>query len=70
MKRLTKPEKLLKEQMVAILEQAAKHPRKWQGIAPELEWNRAAKLLEKRGVIDIRQQMNQFCLKPCSEGDE
>jgi hypothetical protein len=64
MKRLTKAEKLLNEQMLAILEWAAKHPKRWHDIGKIPESLKAAELLEKRGVIEIRQPMNQYRLKP------
>jgi hypothetical protein len=64
MKRLTKAEKLLNEQMLAILEWAAKHPKRWHDIGKIPESLKATELLEKRGVIEIRQPMNQYRLKP------
>lgn len=64
MKRLTKPEKLLNEQMLAILEWAAEHPKRWHDIGKMPESQKAAELLEKRGVIEIRQPMNRYRIKP------
>lgn len=62
-KKLTAAERALDEKMLAILEYAAKHPAKWHSIGPEPDWNRAARLLAERGVIEIRQPMNQYRLK-------
>jgi hypothetical protein len=64
MKRLTKSEKLLNEQMLALLEWAAEHPKRWHDIGKLPETIKAAELLEQRGVIEIRQPMNQYRLKP------
>lgn len=63
-KKLTKAERALDESMLAILEWATKHPTRWHSIGPGKEWNRAAELLAMRGVIEIRQPMNQYKLKP------
>jgi hypothetical protein len=54
MKRLTKSEKLLNEQMLALLEWASNHPKRWHDIGKLPETLNAAELLEKRGVIEIR----------------
>lgn len=48
--------------MLALLEHAAKHSH-WHSIGPEPDWQRAAKLLAERGVIEIRQPQNQYRLK-------
>jgi hypothetical protein len=64
MQRLTKSEKLLNEQMLALLEWAADHPKRWHDIGTLPESQKAAELLEKRGVIETRQPMNQYRLKP------
>jgi hypothetical protein len=50
----TKSEKLLNEQMLALLEWAADHPKKWHDIGKLPESQKAAELLEKRGVIKPR----------------
>jgi hypothetical protein len=63
LKRLTKSEKLLNKQMLAMLEWAAEHPKRWHDIGTLPESRKAAELLEKRGVIEIRHPMNQFRLK-------
>jgi hypothetical protein len=64
LKGLTKAEKLLNEQMLAILEWAAKHPKRWHDIGKLPESRKAAELLAKRGVIEIRDPMNQYRLTP------
>jgi hypothetical protein len=63
-KKLTKAERLVNEQMLAILEWAADHPKRWHDIGKMPETLKAADLLAKRGVIEIRQPMNQYRLKP------
>jgi hypothetical protein len=65
-RRLSKSEKLLNEQMLALLEWAADHPKRWHDIGTLPETLKAAEPLEKRGVIEIRQPMNQYRLKPAS----
>jgi hypothetical protein len=63
-KRLTKAERALDEAMLAMLEWAAEHPKRWHDIGKLPEFTGAAELLEKRGVIETRQPMNQYRLKP------
>jgi hypothetical protein len=67
MKRLAKPEKLLNEQMLALLEWAADHSKRWHDLGRLPETLKAAELLAQRGVIEIRQPMNQYRLKPGSK---
>jgi hypothetical protein len=62
-RRLSKAERLVDEQMLAIIEWAADHPKHWHEIGPLPASKQAAELLEKRGVIEIRQPMNQYRLK-------
>jgi hypothetical protein len=51
--------------MLAILvEWAAEHPKRWHDIDDLPEPRKAAELLAKRGVIEIRQPMNQYRLTP------
>ena len=50
--KLTKAEKLVHEQVLAILEWASDHPG-WHKIGYLEATKRAAELLEKRGVIEI-----------------
>lgn len=64
MAKLTKAEKLVNEQMLALLEWAADRPKAWHDIGKLPETVKAAELLKKRGVIEIRQPMNQCRLKP------
>jgi hypothetical protein len=64
MKKLTKSERLLNEQMLALLEWAAEHPTRWHDIGKLPETQKAAERLAKRGVIEIRDPMNQYRLKP------
>jgi hypothetical protein len=63
-KKLTKAERLVDEQMLAIVEWAADHPKHWHDIGPLPSSKQAAELLAKRGVIAIRQPMNQYRIKP------
>lgn len=63
-KRLTAAERLVNEQMLALLEWAAEHPKQWHEIGREPSAIKAAGLLEKRGVIEIRQPQNQYRLIP------
>jgi hypothetical protein len=63
-KRLTKAERMVNEQMLALLEYAADRPHRWHDIGKLPDSIRAAELLEKRGVIEIRQPMNQYRLTP------
>ena len=59
MKRLTKAKKLFNEQMIAVPEWAAEHPKRWHDIGKLPVSRKAAELLAKRRVIEIRQPMNQ-----------
>jgi hypothetical protein len=63
-RKLSKSERLVDEQMLAILEWASDHPKRWHDIGPMPESRQAAEALEKRGVIEIRDPMNQYRLKP------
>lgn len=63
-KKLSKAERMLNEQMLALLEWASDHPKRWHDIGKLPDSIRAAELLEKRGVIEVRQPMNQYRLKP------
>jgi hypothetical protein len=64
MKKLTKAERLVNEQMLAILEWASDHPTDWHNIGPLPPSKQAAELLEKRGVIEIWPETNLHRLKP------
>lgn len=65
-KKLTKAERLVNEQMLALLEWASDHPKRWHDIGREESSKRAAELLAKRGIIEIREYSNQYRLKPDS----
>jgi hypothetical protein len=52
-KTLTAAERLVDEQMLAMLEWASERPDKWHNIGKLEATQRAAELLEKRGVIEI-----------------
>jgi hypothetical protein len=56
-------ERSLDAKMLATLEHAAKHPKRWHDIGLEPEWRRAVQLLAERGAIEIRQPQNQYRLK-------
>jgi hypothetical protein len=62
-KKLTQKERLVDELMLAMLEWASKHPKGWHDIGKMPEWQRAAELLEKRGVIEVWPEKNQYRLK-------
>jgi hypothetical protein len=68
-RKLTKAERLVNEQMLALLEWASDHPTRWHDIGPEESSKRAAELLAKRGVIEIREYSNQYKLKPKGASD-
>ena len=55
---------LVDEQKLALLEWAAVRPNSWHPIGTLPETQRAAELLAKRGVIEIRKPENQYRLKP------
>jgi hypothetical protein len=58
--KLTKAEKLVQEQMLALREWAAARPKAWHDIGKLPQAQRAA----DRGVIEIRQLQNQYRIKP------
>lgn len=62
-KKLTEAERLIDEQMLALLEWAAKYPMRWHDIGKIEETQKAAAQLEKRGAIVIAQPQNQYRLK-------
>jgi hypothetical protein len=63
-KKLIKAELKVQEQMLAMLEWASDHPKRWHDIGKLEATRKAAQLLEKRGVIETRQPMNRYRLKP------
>ena len=62
-KKLSKAERLVQEQMLALLEYAVR-PDRWYDIGKLDATNKAAELLEKRGVIEIWREINRYRLKP------
>jgi hypothetical protein len=62
-KKLTKAERMVDEAMLAMLEWSSERPKSWHDIGKLPEFKSAAELLEKRGVIETRQPMNQYRLK-------
>jgi hypothetical protein len=63
-RKLSKSERLVDEQMLAIIEWAADHPDRWHDIGKLPESRKAAELLAKRGVIEIWPETNLYRLKP------
>jgi hypothetical protein len=63
-KKLTKAERLVQEQMLAMLEWASDHPGKWHRIGKLDATIEAARLLEARGVIEIWKETGLYRLKP------
>jgi hypothetical protein len=63
-KKLTAAERLIDEQMLALLEWAAKHPTKWHQIGKIPATKKAAELLAKRGVIEVWRETQMYRLKP------
>jgi hypothetical protein len=63
-KKLSKAERLVNDQMLAMLEWASDHPTKWHRIGNWEATQKAAELLAKRGVIDLSPETNQYQLKP------
>ena len=63
-KKLSKSERLVDEQMLAMLEWASDRPGKWHKIGNMDATKRAAELLAKRGVIEIWPETGLYRLKP------
>jgi hypothetical protein len=63
-KNLTNAEKLVNEQMLAMLEWASEHPKQWHDIGKLEATRKAAELLAKRDVIEIWSETNLYGLKP------
>jgi hypothetical protein len=63
-RKLSISERLLDEQMLALLEWASDHPNRWHDIGKLEATQQAAELLAKRGVIEIWKETNQYRLKP------
>jgi hypothetical protein len=62
-KRLTPQERGLDTEMLAILEWGARYSKQWHDIGELDASRRAAELLAKRGLIEIRQPQNQYRIK-------
>jgi hypothetical protein len=62
-KKLSKAERLLNEQMLAMLEWASEHPKQWHNIGKLEATQKAAELLAKRGVIEVWPETNLYRLK-------
>jgi hypothetical protein len=63
-KSLTKAERLVDEQLLAMLEWASKHPTKWHSIGKVEATIKSTELLAKRGVIEIWPETGLYRLKP------
>jgi hypothetical protein len=63
-KKLTAAERLIDEQMLAMLEWASDRPDKWHKIGNLAATKMAAELLAKRGVIEIWRETNLYRLNP------
>jgi hypothetical protein len=63
-KKLTAAERLVDEQMLALLEWASDHPDRWHNIGNLEATKKAAELLAKRGLIEIWPETNGYRLKP------
>jgi hypothetical protein len=62
-KKLTKAEKQVAADMLGVIEWASDHPKRWHVIGKLESTRRAAELLEKRGVIEIWPETNQYRVK-------
>jgi hypothetical protein len=63
-KRLTAAERMVDEQMLAMLEWGSDRPDRWHNIGRLDATKKAAELLAKRGVIEIWPESNQYRIKP------
>lgn len=62
-KKLTAAERLVAEQMLAMVEWASEYPTKWHPIGKLDATRKAAELLAKRGVIEIWPETGLYRLK-------
>ncbi len=62
-KKLSKAERLIDKQMLAMLEWASDHPKRWHDIGNLEATKRVAELPKKRGVIEIWSEANRYRLK-------
>jgi hypothetical protein len=63
-KKLSAAERLVDEQMLAMLEWASERPGKWQRIGNLDATKKAAELLAARGVIEIWPETGMYRIKP------
>jgi hypothetical protein len=63
-KKITKAERDLQNQMLAMLEYASERPEGWHNIGKLATDQKATKFLEKRGVIEIWHETGLCRLKP------
>jgi hypothetical protein len=63
-KKITKAERDVQREMLAMLEWASKRPDRWHKIGNHNTDQKAAELLEKRGVIEIWHGTGLYRLKP------
>jgi len=63
-KELTKAERMVQEQMLAMLEWASDRPDKWHKIGNLEATKKAAELLAQRAVIEIWPETGLYRLKP------
>lgn len=66
-KKLSKAERLVDEQMLAMLEWASDRPERWHKIGNLEATKKAAELLQMRGVIEIWPETKLYRLKPVSK---
>jgi hypothetical protein len=62
--KITRDERLVQQQMLAMLEWASERPDKWNKIGNLDATKKAAELLAKRGVIEIWKETGLYRLKP------
>lgn len=63
-KSITAEERLVQEQMLAMLEWAAERPKQWHNIGKLEATRKAAELLAKRGVIELWPETGMYRLAP------
>lgn len=61
-KKLTRAERAVDEAMLAMLEWAADHPKRWHDVGRLPEFKSAAELLAKRGVVELWPETNMYRL--------
>jgi hypothetical protein len=68
--KMTATERLVDEQMLAMLEWASDRPDKWHKIGNLDATKKPPELLAKRGVIEIWPETNMYRLKSTSVGKQ